>query len=63
MPVTTRAAPVRTSLPALLGILFAGTGTITIDPYTGLKTNTVRMRLEIQALLHVRSPAGAYVIA
>ena len=49
--------------PALLGALYAGTSTITIDPYTGLKTNTVRLRLEIQALFHVRASAGAYLIA
>lgn len=49
--------------PGLLGALYAGTGTITIDPYTGLKTNTVRLRLEIEALFHVRAIAGAYVIA
>lgn len=49
--------------PALLGVLYAGTATILIDPYTGLKTNTVRLRLELEALLHVRSPAGAYVVA
>lgn len=49
--------------PGLVGALWAGAGTITIDPYTGLKTNTVRLRLEIEALFHVRAIAGAYVIA
>jgi len=49
--------------PGLLGALYAGASTITIDPYTGLKTNTVRLRLEIQALFHVRAIAGAFQIA
>jgi hypothetical protein len=49
--------------PGLTGALYAGTGTVMVDPYTGMKTNTVRMRLEIEALLHVRAASGAYVIA
>jgi hypothetical protein len=47
--------------PGIVGALYGGT--LTIDPYSGLKTNTVRLRLGIRALFHVRAVAGAFVIA
>ena len=49
--------------PSLLGVLYAATGAILADPYSAMERNGVGLRLEIEALLHVRSPMGAYVIS
>jgi hypothetical protein len=49
--------------PARLGVLYAGTGTILADPYSGMESNLVRVRVEVEAYLHVRNDASAYVIA
>jgi hypothetical protein len=48
--------------PELLGALYAGTGTILLDPYSGMSENLVRLRLEFDALFHVRQPMGAYIV-
>lgn len=48
--------------PQLLGAVYGGAGTLLVDPYTGMDTNEVRVRVEIDALFHVRDIAGAYVI-
>jgi hypothetical protein len=48
--------------PQLLGAVYGGRGTLLVDPYTGMDTNEVRVRVEIEALFHVRDIAGAYVI-
>lgn len=49
--------------PAKLGVLYLATGTVLVDPFTGMSTNEVRVRAEIEALMHVRDANGAYVIA
>ena len=49
--------------PFLLGVLYAATGAILADLYSATERNGVGLRLEIEALLHLRSPMGAYVIA
>ena len=49
--------------PALLGVLYQGNASVLVDPFTGLDTNEVRVRVEADGLLHVRDIAGAYVIA
>jgi hypothetical protein len=33
------------------------------DPYTGFTTNTTNLRVEVNALFHVRNSQGAYRIA
>ena len=49
--------------PAMLGVLYRGRASILVDPYSGMDTNDVRLRVEMEALLHVRDViAGAYVI-
>ncbi|MCW3064782.1 MAG: hypothetical protein JWN32_1954 [Solirubrobacterales bacterium] len=48
--------------PALLGVFYSAMGTILADPYTGLTSNQVRVRVEIDGLLHVRDVSGAYLI-
>jgi len=47
--------------PAVLGVLY--TGTILTDPYSAMERSLVRVRIEGEALFHVRDVAGAYVIA
>jgi hypothetical protein len=49
--------------PFLLGVPYAPTGAILADPYSAMERNGVGLRLEIEALLHVRSPMGTYVIS
>jgi hypothetical protein len=48
--------------PGLIGVLYAETGAILADPYTEMSKNLVRVRIEIDALFHVRAAAGAYLI-
>lgn len=49
--------------PVVLGVLYTGIGTILTDPFSSMQKNLVRVRLEGEALFHVRDIAGAYVIA
>jgi hypothetical protein len=49
--------------PPMLGVFYDAMGTVLIDPYTGASTNVVRIRSEIEALMHVRNPNGAFVVA
>ena len=49
--------------PGRAGVLYVGTGSVTVDNLSGLKTNVARIRTEIEALLHVRNPQSIYVIA
>ena len=49
--------------PALLGVLYTGIGTLLTDPYSSMEKNLVRVRLEGEALFHVRDIAGCHVIA
>jgi hypothetical protein len=48
--------------PTILGAMYDGTATWLADPFSGLDTNEVRLRCEMEALLHIRDIAGAYVI-
>lgn len=48
--------------PARLGVLYLAGGRVLADPFTGLTTNEVRVRVELDALMHVRDANGAYVI-
>lgn len=49
--------------PQMTGVLYVGTGRILLDPYSSMKQNLVRIRLEVEALFHVRNILGAHVIA
>lgn len=50
--------------PDALGVLYLGDASVLVDPYTGLSTNQVRARVEIEATCHIRNVAqGAFVIA
>lgn len=48
--------------PYLLSVLYLGGATVLVDPYTGMEENTVRVRVEIEGLHHIRDAAGAYII-
>ena len=48
--------------PAILGAMYTGMATVLADPFTSLDTNEVRLRIEMEGLLHVRDIQGAYVI-
>ena len=45
--------------PRRTGVLYIGSGSVTVDNLSGLKTNVARIRTEI----HVRNPASFHVIA
>lgn len=49
--------------PAMLGVLYLGAMQVAADPYTGFKKNTTTLRLEFNALMHVRNANGARRIA
>ena len=49
--------------PAALGTLYAQTGTLVVDGYTGLERNVSRLRLETNVLAHVRDAAAAYIVS
>ena len=50
--------------PVLLGLTYYGGATVLVDPYTGIKTNQVRVRVEAEAVFHVRNPGqGAFSIS
>jgi hypothetical protein len=49
--------------PSILGVNYLGAARLLLDPYTGLSTNTLRLRLEHEVLFHVRDIAGVHVIA
>lgn len=55
-------APIIMDAP-VLGKLFLGSAVLRIDQATGLSTNECRVLLEYEALLNVRSPLGAFVLA
>lgn len=48
--------------PQVLGVLYVGPSRFLSDPYTGMSTNVTSLRLEQDALFHVRNAAGAYVV-
>ena len=49
--------------PDMLGVLYMGSMRFDADPYTGFSTNTTNLRVEVNALFHVRNSQGAYRIA
>jgi hypothetical protein len=49
--------------PEMLGALYMGSMRFDADPYTGFSTNTTNLRVEVNALFHVRNVQGAYRIA
>ncbi len=49
--------------PTMLGVLYLGAVRIDADPYTGFKENTTTLRVEFEALMHVRNANGARRIA
>jgi hypothetical protein len=49
--------------PGRLGVLLVGQGSIVVDPLTGLHQNTVRLRVEVEAVAHVRAAVGAYTFS
>jgi hypothetical protein len=50
--------------PAKLGLVYTGESSVLVDPYSGMKKNTVRVRVETEAILHIRSiQQGAYRLA
>jgi hypothetical protein len=48
--------------PPLLGVLYVANAKVLIDPFTGMSKNEVRLRTEVDGLLHIRDAAGAYLI-
>jgi hypothetical protein len=48
--------------PLLAGVLYTATGTVLVDPYSAMDSNQVRVRVEIDGLLHIRDISGVYVI-
>jgi hypothetical protein len=49
--------------PELLGRLYIGSMRFDADPFTGFASNTTSLRVEVNALFHVRNVQGAYRIA
>jgi hypothetical protein len=49
--------------PGMLGVLYMGSMRFDADPYTGFASNTTSLRVEVNALFHVRNVQGAYRIA
>ncbi|MFT3854789.1 MAG: hypothetical protein QM733_18935 [Ilumatobacteraceae bacterium] len=48
---------------AMLGVLYIGGVAFDADPYTGFKKNLTNLRVEVDALYHVRNANGARRIA
>ena len=48
--------------PAMLGVLYAGQAKIEADPYSSFEKNTTRLRIEVNALFHVRDANGAFKV-
>jgi hypothetical protein len=49
--------------PEMLGRLYMGSMRFDADPYTGFAANTTALRVEVNALFHVRNVQGAYRVA
>jgi hypothetical protein len=48
--------------PNVLGVLYEGTSRFLADPYTKMSKNLTSLRLEQDALFHVRNGAGVYIV-
>ena len=46
--------------PVTTGYLYTGMAQFQVDPFTGLGENLVRVRLEMEVLLHIRNALGSY---
>jgi hypothetical protein len=46
--------------PAALGLLYVGAAKFEVDPYSGFTENLSTVRLEANALMHIRNGDGAY---
>jgi hypothetical protein len=46
-----------------LGVLYLGKVGILVDPFSGLKQNTVDIRLDLECFMHIRDASAAYRIA
>jgi hypothetical protein len=49
--------------PQVLGILYVSHATMLVNPYSGMSKNEVSVRLEWDALFHVRDVSGVYEIS
>jgi hypothetical protein len=50
--------------PGQLGVVYLGDASVLVDPYSGLKTNQVRVRVEAEGTFHVRNVMqGAFAIS
>jgi hypothetical protein len=50
--------------PRALGLIYTGDGTVLVDPYSSMERNLVRVRVEVEAKMHVRNVGqGAFAIA
>jgi hypothetical protein len=49
--------------PGIVGVLYLGDVSLMADPFSGFKRNLVSFRLEMNCLMHVRAPHGAYIVA
>jgi hypothetical protein len=49
--------------PELLGRLYIGNMRFDADPFTGFASNTTSLRVEVNAIFHVRNVQGAYRVA
>jgi hypothetical protein len=49
--------------PEMLGRLYIGDMSFDADPYTGFASNTTSLRVEVNAIYHVRNVQGAYRVA
>jgi hypothetical protein len=48
--------------PAVLGLVYTSLATILVDPFTQSSSNLVSVRLELDALFHVRDVSGVYSV-
>jgi hypothetical protein len=56
-------APMYLFDPDMLGALYIGSMRFDADPYTGFASNLTNLRVEVNALMHIRNSQGAYRIA
>jgi hypothetical protein len=50
--------------PRGLGVVYTGQGTVLVDPYSSMERNLVRVRVEVEAVMHIRNIGqGAFQIA
>jgi hypothetical protein len=52
-----------TLIDPTLAITYTGTGSVLVDPFSGMGKNLVDVRCEVELTAHVRSATAAYVIS